>query len=60
MLHYHRERGFDSDEATCTIDLITDLLHHLHSLGEDPCVALERARACFEWEARGVAMRIAG
>lgn len=59
MLHYHRKRGFDSDETTCTTDLITDLLHHLHSLGEDPFAALEKARGFFESEARGTAMRIA-
>lgn len=60
MLHYHRERGFDSDEATCSVDLITDLLHHLHSLGEDPFAALGKARGFFESEARGTAMQIAG
>lgn len=60
MLHYHRQRGFNSDEATCTVDLITDLLHHLHSLGEDPFIALEKAREFFEPEARGTALRIAG
>ncbi len=60
MLHYHRERGFDSDEATCTVDLITDLLHHLHSLGEDPFVAIGKARGFFEAEAMGMALQIAG
>jgi len=60
MLHYHRERGFDSDEVTCTVDLVTDLLHHLHSLGEDPFVAIEKARAFFESEAKGAALQIAG
>jgi len=58
MLHYHRERGFDSDEATCTVDLITDLLHHLHALGEDPFVTIERARGFFESEARGTSLQI--
>lgn len=56
MLHYHRERGFDSDEATCAVDLITDLLHHLHSLGEDPSVALDKARQYFESEASGTCL----
>lgn len=53
VLHYHRERGFASDEVTCAVDLITDLLHHLHSLGEDPIVAIEKARKFFESEASG-------
>jgi hypothetical protein len=53
MLHYNRERGFDSDEVTCTIDLLTDLLHFLHSLGEDPIEGIEKAREYFEDEARG-------
>jgi hypothetical protein len=59
MLHYHRERGFDSDEATCTVDLITDLLHHLHSIGGDPFVALEKSRRFFEAEVRGTALQTA-
>ena len=60
LLHYRRERGFDSDEAACAVDLISDLLHHLHSLGEDPFIAIEKARAFFESEARGTALQIAG
>ena len=60
MLHYQRERGFDSDEATCSVDLITDLLHHLHSLGENPLVAMEKIRGFFESEARGTALQTAG
>ena len=48
--HYHHLRGFDSDEVTCAVDLLTDLLHHLHALGENPLVALERAKAHFELE----------
>ncbi len=60
MRHYHRERGFDSNEATCAVDLITDLLHHLHSLGEDPFAALDKARGFFDSEARGMALQIVG
>ena len=60
MLNYRRERDFDSDEATCTVDLVTDLLHHLHALGEDPFVALEKARSFFESEARGTALQNTG
>ena len=58
MLSYHRERGFDCDEATCSIDLITDLLHHLHALGEDPFGSIEKAKAYFDAEARGSAPQI--
>ena len=58
MLHYHRARGFDSDEAICTVDLLTDLLHHLHALGENPFAALDQARKYFEAEATGTASRI--
>ena len=57
--HYSRERGFDTDEVTCTIDLIADTLHYLHSLGEDPFVAIEKARGFFEKEANGTSMQIA-
>jgi hypothetical protein len=58
MLHYHRERGFDSDEVTCTIDLLADLLHYLHSLGEDPFAGIEKAREYFETEASGTGLQI--
>ncbi len=35
VLHY-QEQGFDDDEHTCAIDLLTDLLHFIHSLRESP------------------------
>ena len=47
MLYYCRQRGFDTDEITCTIDLITDLFHHLHALGENPLKAMDLAKSYF-------------
>jgi hypothetical protein len=49
-LHYHRLRDFNCDEATCALDLLTDTLHYLHSLGNDPLDALARAKVHFEQE----------
>jgi hypothetical protein len=43
LLYFRRERGFDSDETTCGVDLIADLLHHLHALGQDPLECLKKA-----------------
>lgn len=60
ILHYRLNRSFDSNEATCAVDLITDILHHLHSLGEDPFAALDKSRGFFESEARGIALQIVG
>ncbi len=47
LLHFSQERGLDCDESACAVDLMTDLLHHLHSRGEDPIAALDRARKHF-------------
>lgn len=42
----------EDDEAVVnTKDLITDLLHYLHSLGEEPLMVLQKAAECFEREA---------
>lgn len=59
VLHY-QEQGFDNDEHICSIDLITNLLHFIHSLGESPLDALDVARKHFLAEARGAAPQIAG
>ena len=58
MLHYQIQRRLDSDEATCRIDLITDLLHYLHAIGEDPSAAMDKAQQYFESEATGTSMLI--
>lgn len=58
MLHYQMQRRLDGDEATSTIDLITDLLHHLHARGDDPLAALDKARQYFESEVTGTSMLI--
>lgn len=54
VLHY-QEQGYDDDEYTCAIDLLTDLLHFIHSLGESPLDALDKARGHFVAEACGAA-----
>jgi hypothetical protein len=40
----------DDKAVVNTKDLITDLLHYLHSLGEDPLMVLQKAGECFEQE----------
>ena len=55
MRHYYEEREFQCDEHTCAIDLLTDLLHFIHSLGESPLAALDKARGHFVAEACGTA-----
>jgi hypothetical protein len=57
VLHY-QEQGYDDDEHTCAIDLLTDLLHFIHSLGESPLDALDKARRHFVAEACGTALLI--
>ena len=47
LLHYQLERGLDGDESACCVDLLTDLLHHLHSLGENPLSSLKKAGGYF-------------
>lgn len=54
MLHYREEREFQSDETTCTIDLMTDLLHHLHAAGEEPFECLKKVAQYFQSEIRSV------
>lgn len=55
MLDYLRECGFVSDDVIRTDDLLTDLLHFLHSRGEDPFAGIEKARDYFEAEVMYVA-----
>jgi hypothetical protein len=54
MLHYREEREFQSDETTCTVDLMTDLLHHLHAAGEEPLECLKKVAQYFLAEIRSV------
>ena len=49
-LHYHQIRDLKCDQTACALDLLTDMLHYLHSLGEDPFEALARAKVYFEQE----------
>ena len=60
VMHYQAERGLDNDKVTCAIDLLTDLLHFLHSQNEKPIRALEKARNHFLNEARGNALEFVG
>ncbi len=48
---YQVSREMDDEAVVNTTDLITDLLHYLHSLGEDPLMVLQKAGECFEREA---------
>lgn len=49
--NYQHHRELDADPVTCTIDLLADLLHFLHSQNEDPIAVLEKARHHFLNEA---------
>lgn len=49
--YYQNSRGMDEDAVLNTTDLITDLLHYLHSLGDDPLMVLQKAGEYFEREA---------
>ena len=49
--HYQTSRRMDDETVVNTKDLITDLLHYLHSLGEEPLMVLQKAAECFEREA---------
>jgi hypothetical protein len=51
VAHYQNERDLDSDPITCSVDLLTDLLHFLHSQNENPIQAIEKARNHFLNEA---------
>jgi hypothetical protein len=44
---YRRKREFQADDVIVATDLITDLLHYLHSVGEDPIRELEKAKSYF-------------
>jgi hypothetical protein len=59
IIDYQEKRGLDSDENACAIDLLTDILHFIHSLGESPLGALDTARGHFVAEACGTAPQIA-
>lgn len=45
--HYQCARGLDHNPITCSIDLLTDILHFLHSQHEDPIQAIDKARNHF-------------
>ena len=51
--YFGQQREMDTDEETLSIDLITDILHFLHSREIDPDQTLEIARMHFEAEAAG-------
>lgn len=51
--HFGQQRMMDEDEETLSIDLITNILHFLHSMEIDPDQTLEIARMHFEAEATG-------
>jgi len=51
LRHYGIENDMDEDEETLSIDLITDLLHLLHSMEIDPEKTIEMANMHFEAEA---------
>lgn len=54
MLHYRDGREFQSDETTCTVDLMTDLLHHLHAAGEEPFECLKKVEQYFRAEIQSI------
>ena len=45
--NYQSARGLDDNSTTCSIDLLTDILHFLHSQNEDPIQAIGKARSHF-------------
>lgn len=48
--YFGQQRGEEEDDETLSIDLITNILHFLHSQRIDPQQALELARMHFETE----------
>jgi hypothetical protein len=50
--HYQSARSLDNNPITCSIDLLTDILHFLHSQSEDPIRAIDIARNHFLNEIR--------
>jgi len=51
--YFGQQRGEDEDEETLSIDLITNILHFLHSQQIESEQALNMARMHFEAEAAG-------
>lgn len=51
---YQCSREMNDDMALGARDLLTDLMHYLHSLGEDPMAHMTKAVDCFEMEAGDV------
>jgi hypothetical protein len=49
--HYGLKRGMDEDTETLSVDLITDVLHLLHSKGIDVDLVLRLSKRHFEAEA---------
>ena len=45
--YYQSARYLDDNPITCAIDLLTDILHYLHSQNQDPIQAIDRARDHF-------------
>ncbi|MEY3898135.1 MAG: hypothetical protein RLZZ214_3656 [Verrucomicrobiota bacterium] len=45
--HYQSARGLDDNPITCSIDLLTDILHFLHSQNENPIQAIDKAQNHF-------------
>lgn len=54
VARYQSERDLDADPITCSIDLLTDLLHFLHSQNVDPIQAIMKARNHFLSEALAI------
>ena len=51
--YFGQQREMDADEGTLSIDLITNILHFLHSKQIEPEQVLEVARMHFETEVTG-------
>lgn len=51
--YFGQQRGMDMDEETLSIDLLTDILHFLHSMEIDPETSVNMAMMHFEAEANG-------
>jgi hypothetical protein len=47
VAYYQNERVLDPDPIGNSVDLLTDLLHFLHSKGENPIQAIDKARHYF-------------
>lgn len=52
--NYRQQRQMDPIAETLAIDLMTDILHFLHSEQIDPFLALEKTKRHFKNEATGV------